>query len=51
MICRIMGVKILKSINYTKYKKLFLFILVMKESRRFKLDCFINKCILEGGIN
>lgn len=38
MICRIMGVKILKSINYTKYKKLFLFILVMKESRRFKLD-------------
>lgn len=38
MICRIMGVKILKSINYNKYKKLFLFILVMKESRRLKLD-------------
>ena len=37
MICRIMGVKILKSINYNKYKKLFLFILVM-ESRRLKLD-------------
>ena len=38
MICRIMGVKILKGINYNKYKKLFLFILVMKESRRLKLD-------------
>lgn len=38
MIHRIMGVKVLKSIKYIKYKKLFLFIFVMKESRRFKLD-------------